>query len=76
MTPADLLTTAEAAALLDVDPGHVRTLKRLGYLAAVVKSPRVVLYERAEVERYRRERRPSGRPPALTRCSTRSDDPG
>jgi excisionase family DNA binding protein len=57
----ELLTTAEAAARLDCDRTHLRRLVRQGKIAVHAYSPRVVLYDPAEIDRYKQQRR-RGRP--------------
>jgi excisionase family DNA binding protein len=57
----EFMTTAEAAALLNCDRTHLRRLARQGKIAEQRHSDRVVLYDRADVERYAAERR-RGRP--------------
>jgi hypothetical protein len=59
---SDRLTTPEAAALLGLAPGSMRQLAKAGVLHPERPSPRVLVFDRAEVERYARERRPRGRP--------------
>jgi hypothetical protein len=58
----DRLSLPEAAALLGVAPASLRWLALKGRVPVERVSPRVLLFERAEVERYARERRPVGRP--------------
>jgi excisionase family DNA binding protein len=58
----DLLSVPQAAAELDVTEGRIRQLLYSGML----KGERIGwqwVIERAEVERYKTERRPPGRPP-------------
>lgn len=56
-----MLTVAQAADILGVKPGTVRTLIARGLLPAKRFGP-VWAIELAEAERYARERRPPGRP--------------
>jgi excisionase family DNA binding protein len=55
-------TVAGAAAELGVSPRRVLQLIATGVLRAESINPRLYLVERASVERYRRDRRPPGRP--------------
>jgi hypothetical protein len=59
---SDRLTTPEAAALLGLAPGTMRQLAKAGVLHPERPSPRVLVFDRSELERYARERRPVGRP--------------
>ena len=64
MSVGDEMTIDEAAAELGMQPGAVRKAifqERMAVARKVGK--RINLISRAEVERYKRERRPAGRPP-------------
>lgn len=56
----DTLTTAEAAAILGKSPRTVQRLARDGRLHPTRKSARLLLFERAEVERLADEQRQEG----------------
>lgn len=56
------MRTDEAAGELGVSDRHVRRLVQTGALRGESPSPRVLLVDRASVERYKQERRPRGRP--------------
>ena len=56
-----LLTTPQAAALMDRDPSLVRRLARAGRLPAI-KQGRDWLYKREDLEAFARIDRPCGRP--------------
>ncbi len=58
----DELTVDEAATALGMHPGAVRKVILAGRLAARRIGQRLLLIPRAEVERYRTERLPPGRP--------------
>jgi excisionase family DNA binding protein len=60
----DLLTTYEAAAILGCTPRYIAKLCKSGKIAAKQYSGRrgPWLVQRQEVERYQKERRPTGRP--------------
>lgn len=62
MEDSDLLTVEEAARELGMVAGAVRRAIHEGRITPRRFSPRVMLIPRAEVERYKRERRPAGRP--------------
>jgi len=62
MSERDYLTIAEAAALLNLTPAGVRKAIQMQRITPTRFSQRVVLVARAEVERYRNERRPRGWP--------------
>jgi excisionase family DNA binding protein len=57
----DVMTVTEASKELAVDPAHVRLLIRRGTLKAENHGT-LWLLPVAEVERYKRERKPVGRP--------------
>ncbi len=61
--PDDLLTVAQAAELLQMQPHSVRQAIRQGRLKAEAFGPKATMLRRAEVERYRSaERHAGGRP--------------
>lgn len=47
-----VLTTAEAAAFLAVNPETLRRYRQRGILKAVVISKRKIMFQRAELERF------------------------
>lgn len=49
----NLITAGEAARLLGVKAGTIRSYARRGYLTAEKHGPRLSLYQRAEVEALR-----------------------
>jgi excisionase family DNA binding protein len=57
------MPTVQAANELGVTEGRVRQLIRRGELRAELLRPRFYVVERESVERYKRGRRPRGRPP-------------
>jgi excisionase family DNA binding protein len=67
MGDSDLLTIEEAAKELGMTAGAVRKAIHNDRITPRRFSPRVVLIPRAEVERYKRERKPAGRPRATPR---------
>jgi excisionase family DNA binding protein len=56
----DRITTSEAAAILGCTQSHLRHLHRQGKLKAEKPSPRVLLFDRAEVEAYAKRTFPRG----------------
>ena len=57
MSPTDLLSSADAAKVLDLTPGAVRLMRQRGELTATARTRGgIFLYLPAEVERARRER--------------------
>lgn len=58
----ELLTTAEAGALLGVDDSRVRQLVATGTITVARRIRGAILVPKGDVERYRRERRSRGRP--------------
>jgi excisionase family DNA binding protein len=58
----DWMTVHEAATVLGVTDGRVRQLLSAGALRGERLGARMWLLERASVERYKKERRPVGRP--------------
>lgn len=66
MTPADLLTTAQVATLLGVQPSRVRQLVAQGRLTPLPLGVRAHLFTRAAVEAFQQEQKPArGRPKNL-----------
>lgn len=59
---ADLLTVAQAAAELGMQPRSVRQAIEQGRLQAERFGPKATMLRRVEVERYRRTKRRPGRP--------------
>lgn len=62
-TPAaisDLITTADAAKLLDVSPRRVLAIIKDGRLSVAVRAGRVILLSRKEVARLAKTPRPEG----------------
>lgn len=58
-----MLSTAQVAAILGVNPSRVRQLIRDGKLKATKLSPRVVVVDEADLEAYRKTPPPlMGRP--------------
>lgn len=57
------MSVADAARELEVSPRRIRQLIEAGVLVARLLSVRFYVVERESVERYKVERRPSGRPP-------------
>lgn len=66
----EVITQAEAARLLGVSRGRVEQLVDAGTLPAVAMHVTVRGVRRLDVERYRRERRGAGRPPAASKRQT------
>ena len=62
----ETMSTEQAAQALGLSVSQVRRLARDGAIRSTQLSARVVVYDRDEIERYRRERRrpgwPKGRP--------------
>lgn len=67
MEDTDLLTVEATAKELGMTAGAVRKAIQQGRLSPLRFSVRVMLIPRAEVERYKQERRPRGRPRATPR---------
>lgn len=63
----EMLTTEQAARELGCTVSHVRKLARDGLIAQRFYSTRLVLYDRAEIERYRAIQHPRGWPRGKTR---------
>lgn len=55
-------TVEEACKLLNVTPGRLRQLRYEKILTGVQLGPRMWWYEKKEVEKYAKERKPAGRP--------------
>lgn len=68
-----LLTTAEAAERLGITARSVARLLKGGKLAGTLRG-RDYLIEEEEVERYKRERRPVGRPKTVSNDSDHDSD--
>ncbi len=64
--PDDLLTVAQAAELLQMQPRSVRQAIAQGRLTAQRFGPKATMIRRAEVERYRSAERHAGGRPRLT----------
>ena len=62
----ELLTVEQAAESLGMHPGAVRKAILAGRIAATRMGARLLVLTRAEVERYRAERNPRGRPRSKT----------
>ncbi len=67
------ITTPEVARLLAVSTAEVRRLVKLGRLHVERPSPRVLLFDRAEVEQYRQERPGRGWQPGRLRHSAEGE---
>lgn len=58
----ELLTVEQAGQELEMHPAAVRKAIGSGRITATRYGARLLLIARSEVERYKRERRPAGRP--------------